>query len=317
MEQSFPQGDRSGDDHFREAPRTEYQKRLESGEDARSILTELYRDTQSRIFRLARGSVRNAADADEIVQEVFVKMQVHFTDMITREPLWPWIRTVTINALRDWARRRAARGGDRNRSLDLGEIATQAEREAERRMIRFEDTVETWVDGVELLIAYMLALAARGTLTAGHLADFYYEVAEGVTQRELAIDRRVKQSAMAHRKRAVMENVRIAIYLCEILGLVRPPWRQAEIRAHLDLFDLSIGLTATDRELLRQAGMAVSRGPLGRPVLRPEAAEAAIHGLLAGLGELHEAETRYAAAIPNPAPDCIAAPCALHTAARG
>lgn len=316
MEQSFPQGDRSGDDHHREEPRTEYQKRLDSGEDARTILTELYLDTKPRVYRLAYGSVRNAADADEIVQEVFIKMQVHFTDMVTREPLWPWIRTVTINTLRDWARRSAVRGG-RHRSLDLDEIVTQADREAERRMIRFEDMVETWVDGVEPLIAYMQALEAKGTLTAEYLADFYYEVAEGLTQRELAIEHGVKQPAIALRKRAVMRNVRIAIYLCEILGLVRPPRRQAEIRAHLDLFDESIDLTATDRELLRQAGMAVSRGPLGRPVLRPDNAAAAIQGLLAGLGELHEAETRYAAAIPNPAPDCVAAPCALHTAAHG
>lgn len=317
MEQSFPQGDRSGDDHFREEPRTEYQKRLESGEDARTILAELYLDTKQRVYRLAYGSVRNAADADEIVQEVFVKMSVNFTDMITREPLWPWIRTVTINALRDWARRRAARGGGRDRSLDVDEVVTEAEREAERHLMGFEDMVETWVDGVEPLITYLLALAAKGTLTAEHLADFYYEVAEGVTQQELAIERGVKQPAIAHRKKAVMRNVRIAIYLCEILGLVRPPRREAEVRAHLDLFDLSIGLTATDRELLRRAGAAVSRGPLGRPVLRPEDATAAIRGLLASLDELHEAETRYAAAIPNPAPDCIAAPCALHTAARG
>ena len=50
----------------------------------------------------------------------------------------------------------------------------------------------------------------------------------------------------------------------------------------------------------------------------PEKAAVAIQDTEAGrevtLRELHEAESKYAAALPNPTPHCIESPCVIHTA---
>jgi RNA polymerase sigma factor (sigma-70 family) len=312
MEQSFPQGDRSGDDDFREEPRTEYQKRLDSGEDPRTVFEDFCRDAQASLLGFAKRKDNSFADAEEIVQDVLLKVSRNLDKMAVR----PWIRTVAANRVADWYRRELPRGLGKNRPIDLEETERQAEREAERHVRPFESLVETWVDSVEPALVYLRTLVARGTLLAEQLADYWSEVAEGVTQKELAALRGLTQGRISQRKAEVGRHVRVSLYLCEILGLVRQPHREAEIRSHLDLFDLATGLTTRDRDLLREAGGAVHRDSLGLPVLEADAAEAAIRALLAGVDELHEAESRYAAAIPNPAPHCIAAPCALHTAAR-
>ena len=52
-------------------------------------------------------------------------------------------------------------------------------------------------------------------------------------------------------------------------------------------------------------------------MLHPKDAEAAIQAdSNSTLDDLHEAESRYAAAIPNPTPHCIGTPCAVHTPSR-
>jgi hypothetical protein len=76
--------------------------------------------------------------------------------------------------------------------------------------------------------------------------------------------------------------VRIALYLSEILGPVKAPQREAEIRSYLELLDLAAALTAADRTLLRHAGGAVRRDPLGQPYLLPKDAERAIQARAAG-----------------------------------
>src|SRR6202011_6015811 len=62
---------------------------------------------------------------------------------------------------------------------------------------------------------------------------------------------------------------------------------------HLELLDLAAALTAADRALLRRAGGAVRRDPLGQPYLLPKDAEQAIAARPAGaLGEPARAARR-------------------------
>jgi hypothetical protein len=124
------------------------------------------------------------------------------------------------------------------------------------------------------------------------------------------------------RKSALQRELRTSLYLCHVLGRVEPPYAEAKIRGHLDIFELEPGpLKDADRQLLRRAGSAVSRGPDGQVVLLRQDAQAAIEdpktGPVSTLDELHTAETIYATAIGNPAPHCIAAPCALHAVTGG
>src|SRR5215469_9659284 len=122
MEQSFPQGDRSGDDHFREGPRTEYQKRLESGEDPRTIFEDFCRDTQVSLLGFAKQKVKSLAAAEEIVQEVLLKVSRNLDKMAVP----PWIYTVASNEATNWYRREDARGLKKDRPFDLDEVERQA-----------------------------------------------------------------------------------------------------------------------------------------------------------------------------------------------
>jgi RNA polymerase sigma factor (sigma-70 family) len=321
MDQSFPQRNYPGDDRSGEPPRTELQKRIEGGESPRTILAEIYSETQGWLYRLAYRWLRDAGDAEDFVQEMFLKMNRSFDTLIAREPVPPWIHRVARNELTSLYRKRIARGGGRDRPLEAEEVQRELERELYRQArTPGAEQVETWVGSFEPVRAYLRTLVARGTLSTQQLDDYWYEVAEGVTQQELADEAGLTQGRIAQRKGKVGRQVRLSMYLCEILGLVRTPHQEAEIRSHLDLFDLTLSLTAEHRELLSRAGGAVRRDSAGLPVLYPEDAEAAIQprrgGRAVTLGELHDAESRYAAAIPNPAPRCVATPCAQHTAPR-
>jgi RNA polymerase sigma factor (sigma-70 family) len=312
MDQSFPRSDYSG-----EQPRTELQKRVDGGESQRTILTELYGRWQPPLYRFVRKWVRNTADTEDLVQEVFLKMNASFDSMIAREPVEAWIYTVAWHEVVNFYRKRGktplpAELETLERDLSghdwsYGSLPRDVEGEAER-----------WVDRVGLVAAHLRVLVARGSISSTQLEDYWREVVDGMTQQELAQWRGVHQSRISQRKSGLVKELRTALYLCVILGVVRPPYRQAEIREHLDRFDMAFSLTEADRVLLRRAGSAVRKGPDGQPVLTREDARAAIQDSSAGrvvpLEELHDSESVYAAAIPNPAPHCIETPCAVHTA---
>lgn len=292
-------------------PRTALQRRVDQGEEQRAILDELYRGMQTELYARARGWVKDAHLAEDLVQAVFLKMHIHFAEMIARDPVWPWVVKVAKREFLDWQRRRQARGG--NDLLDLpGPQDEPGDRSAERGV---ETQVVLWVGTVEPLLVHLRALFAKGLLTEAHLYAFWHGVAEGVTQQELAHDLGVGQGRVSQLKTELQDRVRASFYLCEILGLVRPPHREAEIRSHLGLVQLAVGLTADDRILLWRAGAAARMDQDWLPELRPKDAQAALEKLtkrVATLDDLHQAESAYAAAIPNPTPSCIARPCAIH-----
>lgn len=309
MDQGFPK------EEFPEDPsRTELQRRVDRGEQPRAILQELCRQIQPGLYRYIHGRVRDTHDAYDLVQTVFMKMQLGFDSMITREPVERWIITVAHNEVANWYRHPARR--------QVPAEAEILERDAagELRAPAFDEDVETWVDAGKPLVRYLLSMVAVGWIRAEHLEACWLGTAEEISQRELAPKFGVTQGAISQWKTDVLRKIRIAYYLAEILGTVRPHYRQAAIRSHLQLLDLAIRLTARDRDLLRHAGAAVRRDVLGQPVLLPKDAEEAIRALPGDppptLHDLHDAESTYASAIPNPAPRCIESPCALHAASR-
>lgn len=309
MDQSFPQRD-SGN----KPPRTELQRRIDQGEHRETILEELYRGIQTQLYRRAYASLRDAGLAEDLVQTVFMKMYDSFDRMITREPVLPWILKVANNELID--RYRKTKGdGELLAEFEIIEHSLAVKSWTNR----FEEKVDTWVSIIEPLLIYMQAITAKGWLRDTDLDAYWQGAVAGVTQRELADRSGLTQGRISQLKSEVQHQVRAALYVCEILGLVRPPHREAEIRTHLDLLEMASGVTAEDRALLRLAGGAVRLDPLYVPVLLPEDAEAAIKSKASRvitLHELHETESRYAAAIPNPTPRCIESPCAAHSASR-
>jgi len=315
MDQSLPRPEYSG-----EQPRTELQKRADGGESQRTILEELYRRFQGRLYGFVRKSVRNTADAEDVVQQVLLKMNASFDSMIAREPVEAWIFTVAGHEVVNYYRQ-------------TGKTPLPAELETLEQDLSgqywsygslprdVEDEAENWVGRFGLVAAHLRVLVARSSISTAQLEDYWREVVEGMTQRELAQGRGVGQPRISQLKSGFEKETRIALYLCVILGLVRPPYREAEIREHLDRFDMAFSLAAAHRILLRRAGSAVRRDSDGQPALTPGDAREAIQdssvGRVVTLAELHDSESVYAAAIPNPAPHCIEAPCAVHTASPG
>jgi len=309
MDQSFPAGDFPG------GSPTVLQRRIAEGTEPRTILEELWRAMQARLYGYGCKRLGDTSQADDFVQNVFLKMQLNFARMIAREPVEAWIFTVARNEIADWYRERA--------KSDVPAEAELLDRDSaeESWSIPFEEQVETRIGQIMPLFAYLRAILARGWLRDDDLRAYWQGVVEEVPQRKLAEQLGMTQGRISQLKSEVGQKVRIALYLCEILGLVKAPQREAEIRSHLELLNLAAALTAADRALLRHAGGAVRRDPLGQPYLLPKDAEQAIQaragGRLASLRDLHGAESRYAAAIPNPTPHCIESPCAAHTASHG
>ena len=305
MDQGIPDGDFPG------GSATELQRRVAEGEEPRTILEELWQTLQARLYGYGCKRLGDTSQADDFVQKVFLKMAVNFTKMIAREPVEAWIFTVARNEIVDWYRERA--------NSDMPADAELLDRDAagESWNIPFEEQVETRIGDIRPLYAYLRAVLARGWLRDDDLRAYWQGIVEEVPQRTLAKEFGVTQGRISQLKSEVGQKVRVALYLSEILGLVRAPQREAEIRSHLELLDLAAALTAADRALLRRAGGAVRRDPLGQPYLFPKDAEQAIAARPASLRELHGAESKYAAAIPNPTPHCIESPCAVHTASRG
>lgn len=309
MDQSFLEGEFPED-----PPRTELQRRIDRGEQPPAILQELCRNIQPRLYRFAYGQLRDVHDAYDLVQTVFVKMQLGFDRMIMREPVEAWIFTVAHHEVANWYRRMAKR--------DLPAEAEILERDAagELQAHSFEEEVEAWVGSSRPLLIYMRTMVAAGWIRAKDLEAYWLGTVEEIPQRKLADELGVSQGRISQLKSEVGRKVRIALYLGEILGTVRAPYREAVIRSHLQLLDLAVRLTPRDRHLLRYAGAAVRLGVLGQPILLPKDAEAAMHALPGGLEptlhDLHDAESTYASAIPNPTPRCIESPCAVHTASR-
>lgn len=71
------------------------------------IYTELLASHKDRIYRQALYSLRNADDAEDVTQEVFLKLWDRF-DQIAPEKIGAWLTRVTHNLCIDQARRQRA-----------------------------------------------------------------------------------------------------------------------------------------------------------------------------------------------------------------
>ncbi len=69
-----------------------------NGKDAFSIAFNEYTDT---VYRVAFHNCSNSADAQEITQDVFVKLLEHTKPFYSSEHLKAWLIRVTVNACRD------------------------------------------------------------------------------------------------------------------------------------------------------------------------------------------------------------------------
>src|SRR5215475_1117077 len=103
--------------------------RLRSG-DAAAIESLMERFTP-RLYRLAHGITRNAADAEEVVQDVFASIARKLDTFEARAALWTWLYRVTTNAALN-KRRGKRRELEVPLESDLPAFKTDGHREGDR-----------------------------------------------------------------------------------------------------------------------------------------------------------------------------------------
>ena len=71
-----------------------------------TAFAELYQRYKQAVYLLAYRVVRNQADADELLQESFIRAYRYFNRYDAQYSFYTWIRTIVINLSRDWLRKR-------------------------------------------------------------------------------------------------------------------------------------------------------------------------------------------------------------------
>ncbi|MDI6783852.1 MAG: sigma-70 family RNA polymerase sigma factor [bacterium] len=67
---------------------------------------ELYQRYKQAVYSLAYRVVRNQADADELMQESFIRAYRYLARYDKQYSFYTWLRTIVINLGRDWLRKR-------------------------------------------------------------------------------------------------------------------------------------------------------------------------------------------------------------------
>lgn len=98
--------------------------RARSGD--RSAYRELVERYQRRAFAVALEVVRNREDAEDIVQEAFVKAYLSLDDFRGESAFYTWLYRIVYNMAIDYRRRVARRGGD-SRSLDGVQVSDDSD----------------------------------------------------------------------------------------------------------------------------------------------------------------------------------------------
>jgi RNA polymerase sigma-70 factor (ECF subfamily) len=75
-------------------------------DDPRAAVLELFREHGTAIYRFALVMARSAADAEDVVQETFLKLLQHLEARGDRTNLRGWLFTVAAHGCRDRTRRR-------------------------------------------------------------------------------------------------------------------------------------------------------------------------------------------------------------------
>jgi RNA polymerase sigma-70 factor, ECF subfamily len=65
---------------------------------------ELVRRYQTRVFGLVLMMVRDAADAEEVTQEAFVRAYTHLERYDEHRPFYPWLATIAVRLAQNWLR---------------------------------------------------------------------------------------------------------------------------------------------------------------------------------------------------------------------
>ncbi len=72
---------------------------------------EIWRQLHDRLLSYVRGRVSTSQDAEDILQDVFVRIHANLDDMNEVQNITAWVYRITRNAITDYYRQRARAGG--------------------------------------------------------------------------------------------------------------------------------------------------------------------------------------------------------------
>ena len=102
---------------------------------------------RQRVVTLARYSLRSAADADDIAQEVFIKLWQHWPK-IDHDKQLPWLPRVTHNAIIDFVRRRKTR---KEAIEDAVDVEAQAAEQSQFEVLENNQLTASLTDAIRQL----------------------------------------------------------------------------------------------------------------------------------------------------------------------
>ena len=149
-----------------------------------------WRELDARIRPYVERRIRSSADADDVVQDVFVRMQRGLSDLRDEERFGPWVYRVARSAIADHLRARARRAG-REAAVDA-ELALPEPDVADRLEGELSECVALFVA--------RLPSPYREAITLTEL--------QGLTQKEAAELAGVSLSGMKSRVQRGRERIR-------------------------------------------------------------------------------------------------------------
>jgi RNA polymerase sigma-70 factor (ECF subfamily) len=155
---------------------------LEPGEEAglveaaqrgdQAAFAEIVRHFQRAVYRVAYGLTRNAADADDLAQETFVRAYRAIGRFRAGEPLYPWLARIAVNQAYSLHRRRKRRP----------ESSIEPLVEAGRQFAMNADPA----DHAEVAERHRQLQSAFAELSPEHQAVLTLRVVEGMSYDEIA-----------------------------------------------------------------------------------------------------------------------------------
>ncbi len=164
-----------------------------------SELEALWRDSSARLRAWFERECGNAADAEDLLQETFVRVHERLDTLLDASSVRAWVGRVARNVLVDHLRRRGARAG--GAALADGTAPEPSAPDPEREA-GLDRTVASWLEDFLARLAPEDAVALR-------LVDL-----EGRPQSELAARAGLSLSGAKSRVRRAREKLRGALEQC-------------------------------------------------------------------------------------------------------
>jgi RNA polymerase sigma-70 factor (ECF subfamily) len=131
---------------------TDQELALESRQGRREAFDMLVLRYQQKVYEFVYRKVRNAAVADELVQEAFVKAYRGLAGIRNAETFGPWLFTIAFNCCRSWFRSKGR--GPEWRELHPESAAAAVEDPSDRaaRVVALQEAVQTLPDDVRKIL---------------------------------------------------------------------------------------------------------------------------------------------------------------------